>query len=44
MTVLLRAMTVDDLPAIMQLEEDLFAPDTWTASMYREELGQPDTR
>jgi ribosomal-protein-alanine N-acetyltransferase len=44
MTVVLRAMTVDDLPAIMQLEEDLFAPDTWTAAMYRDELGRPDTR
>jgi ribosomal-protein-alanine N-acetyltransferase len=37
-------MTVDDLPLIMRLEEDLFAPDTWTASMYRDELAQRDTR
>ncbi|GAA3154926.1 hypothetical protein GCM10010531_02580 [Blastococcus jejuensis] len=44
MTVLLRAMTVDDLPVIMRLEEDLFAPDTWTAAMYRDELAQAGTR
>ena len=44
MTVLLRAMTVDDLPVIMRLEEDLFAPDTWTAAMYRDELARPGTR
>jgi [ribosomal protein S18]-alanine N-acetyltransferase len=44
MTVLLRRMTVDDVPAIMELEEQLFAPDTWTAAMYRDELAHPDTR
>ena len=44
MSARLRPMTLDDLPAIMRLEEDLFAPDTWTASMYREELAQRDTR
>ncbi len=44
MRVHLREMTVDDLPTVMVLEEELFAPDTWTASMYREELGQSDTR
>ena len=25
----------------MELEEELFAPDTWTAAMYREELAAP---
>ena len=44
MSVRLRPMTADDLPAIMRLEEDLFAPDTWTTAMYRDELAQPDTR
>lgn len=44
MSARLRPMTLEDLPAIMRLEEDLFAPDTWTASMYREELAQADTR
>jgi [ribosomal protein S18]-alanine N-acetyltransferase len=44
MTVRLRPMTVADLPAVMVLEEELFAPDTWTAAMYRDELSRPDTR
>ena len=44
MTVELRAMTEADLDAVLVLEEDLFAPDTWTASMYRDELRQRDTR
>jgi ribosomal-protein-alanine N-acetyltransferase len=44
MSVRLRPMTTADLPVILRLEEDLFAPDTWTAAMYREELAQPDTR
>ena len=44
MTVRLRPMTVEDLPALMVLEEELFAPDTWTAEMYRDELSRPDTR
>ena len=34
MTVRLRPMTVDDLPDVMVLEEELFAPDTWTTEMY----------
>ena len=44
MTVRLRPMTSDDLPAVMVLEEELFAPDTWTRAMYRDELSQRDTR
>ena len=44
MNVELRAMTDDDLPSVLALEEDLFAPDTWTASMYRDELRHTDTR
>ena len=44
MTVRLRPMTSDDLPAVMVLEEELFAPDTWTEAMYRDELSQRDTR
>jgi ribosomal-protein-alanine N-acetyltransferase len=43
-TVALRDMTVADLPAVMVLEEELFAPDTWTEWMYRDELSQRDTR
>ncbi|MCV2488454.1 ribosomal protein S18-alanine N-acetyltransferase [Geodermatophilus sp. YIM 151500] len=44
MSVRLRTMTVDDLPAVLPLEEDLFAPDTWSAAMYRDELVRTDTR
>ena len=44
MTVELRGMTEGDLPAVLVLEEDLFAPDTWTAAMYRDELRHPGTR
>ena len=44
MTVKLRDMTLDDLPAVMMLEEELFAPDTWTRAMYRDELARTDTR
>jgi ribosomal-protein-alanine N-acetyltransferase len=43
-TVHLREMTREDLDAVMRLEEELFAPDTWTRAMYREELGLRDTR
>ncbi|WP_299952383.1 ribosomal protein S18-alanine N-acetyltransferase [uncultured Modestobacter sp.] len=44
MSVRLRDMTVADLPRVMELEEELFAPDTWTEWMYRDELARPDTR
>ena len=44
MTVRLRPMTADDLPAVMVLEEELFTPDTWTDEMYRDELSRADTR
>ncbi|MCA0146109.1 ribosomal protein S18-alanine N-acetyltransferase [Blastococcus sp. LR1] len=40
----LRPMRLADIPAVMVLEEELFAPDTWTAAMYREELSLADTR
>jgi [ribosomal protein S18]-alanine N-acetyltransferase len=43
-TVALRDMTRADLPAVLALEEELFAPDTWTAAMYRDELRRTDTR
>jgi ribosomal-protein-alanine N-acetyltransferase len=43
-TVGLRPMRLADLPAVLELEEELFAPDTWTAAMYRDELARPDTR
>ena len=44
MTVGLRPMRLADLTAVMELEEELFAPDTWTAAMYRDELAHTDTR
>lgn len=40
----LRPMRLGDLARVMELEEELFAPDTWTAAMYREELALTDTR
>jgi ribosomal-protein-alanine N-acetyltransferase len=43
-TVRLRPMRLADLPAVLALEEELFAPDTWTAAMYRDELARTDTR
>ena len=44
MTVRLRPMRLTDLDAVLALEEELFAPDTWTAAMYRDELARTDTR
>jgi [ribosomal protein S18]-alanine N-acetyltransferase len=44
MTVRLRPMLSADLSAVLALEDELFAPDTWTAAMYRDELSRTDTR
>ncbi|GAB4080493.1 ribosomal protein S18-alanine N-acetyltransferase [Modestobacter muralis] len=44
MTVELRPMTREDLREVMRMEEELFAPDTWTRSMYLDELAMTDTR
>ncbi|WP_233488701.1 ribosomal protein S18-alanine N-acetyltransferase [Blastococcus sp. TF02-09] len=41
---MLRPMQRADLGRVMELEEELFAPDTWTLAMYREELALTDTR
>jgi len=43
-SVTLRPMTRADLDPVMRLEQELFAPDTWTRSMYAEELRLTDTR
>jgi [ribosomal protein S18]-alanine N-acetyltransferase len=40
----LRPMRLADLDAVLALEEELFAPDTWTRAMYRDELARTDTR
>jgi [ribosomal protein S18]-alanine N-acetyltransferase len=37
-------MRLADMPAVLALEEELFAPDTWTAAMFRDELAHTDTR
>ncbi|NEK95957.1 ribosomal protein S18-alanine N-acetyltransferase [Modestobacter muralis] len=37
-------MTREDLREVMRMEEELFAPDTWTRSMYLDELAMTDTR
>jgi ribosomal-protein-alanine N-acetyltransferase len=44
MSARLRPMRLADLDAVLALEEELFAPDTWTRAMYRDELARTDTR
>ena len=44
MSARLRPMRLADLDAVLELEEQLFAPDAWTRAMYRDELSRPDTR
>jgi [ribosomal protein S18]-alanine N-acetyltransferase len=44
-TVSLRAMTTDDMPAVMALEDELFPDDAWTPEMFASEVGEsPDRR
>jgi len=41
----LRAMSVDDMPAVMVLEEKLFPEDAWTPAMFASEVAEsPDRR
>ncbi|MBA3278634.1 MAG: ribosomal protein S18-alanine N-acetyltransferase [Geodermatophilaceae bacterium] len=42
--VLLRPLTIADLPMVMLIEEELFAPDMWTEAMLRDELSRPQSR
>lgn len=44
MSVGLRPLRPGDLPAVLVIEEELFAPDTWTEAMLREELRETGTR
>lgn len=44
MSVGLRPLRRADLPAVLVIEEELFAPDTWTEAMLREELRETGTR
>jgi ribosomal-protein-alanine N-acetyltransferase len=36
-----RAMTLDDLPAVLELERRLFTDDAWSEATYRDELDDP---
>lgn len=40
----LRPLRLGDLPTVMLIEEELFAPDMWTESMLRDELSRTKTR
>ncbi|MET4589061.1 ribosomal-protein-alanine N-acetyltransferase [Arthrobacter sp. 754] len=42
--VLLRDMTLEDVPAVNTLEQRLFPADAWPLQMFLAELSQPDTR
>ena len=40
----LRPLRVADLPSVMLIEEELFAPDSWSEAMLRDELSRTGTR
>lgn len=42
--ILLRPLLTADLPTVMLIEEELFAPDMWTETMLRDELSRPQSR
>jgi len=42
--VALRSMTVQDVPAVHELERRLFPADAWPLQMFLDELGQVETR
>ena len=42
--VTLRSMTVQDIPAVHELERRLFPMDAWPLQMFLDELGQVETR
>ncbi|WP_313812778.1 ribosomal protein S18-alanine N-acetyltransferase [Glutamicibacter sp.] len=44
MSVELRTMTVDDIPAVHQLETELFPEDAWPIAGFESELAQTETR
>ena len=43
-TARLRPLRLSDLPTVMLIEEELFAPDMWTEAMLRDELSRPESR
>jgi ribosomal protein S18 acetylase RimI-like enzyme len=42
--VTVRDMTLDDVPAVNALEQQLFPVDAWPLQMFLDELAQPETR
>lgn len=44
MSVTLREMTADDIPAVHQLETELFPEDAWPVAAFESELAQNETR
>jgi ribosomal-protein-alanine N-acetyltransferase len=40
----LREMTLDDMPAVMALEQELFPEDAWTPAMFASEFGESPAR
>lgn len=44
MSVILREMTADDIPAVHQLETELFPEDAWPVAAFESELAQNETR
>lgn len=44
MSVTLREMTVGDIPAVHQLETELFPEDAWPVAAFESELAQTETR
>jgi ribosomal-protein-alanine N-acetyltransferase len=40
-SIILRPMTDDDLPAVLVLERELFAEDAWTKEMFAAEIASP---
>jgi [ribosomal protein S18]-alanine N-acetyltransferase len=40
----LRAMTSEDLPVVLRLEQELFGAQAWSEQMIREELADPISR
>ncbi|MBA3339996.1 MAG: ribosomal protein S18-alanine N-acetyltransferase [Geodermatophilaceae bacterium] len=40
----LRPLRLADLPTVMKIEEELFAPDSWTEGMLRDELRRVTSR
>lgn len=40
----MRRFRIGDLSTVMRIEEELFAPDTWTEAMLRDELSRTKSR